>query len=154
MNILIKNADFSEVSVGKSGQMNKSATIKNCYFRYDNFSYGPWGNQVLCFDVSGLSDGAILKVTAYANDVSNNVCRWYSASCPTSDVTCANESDATSFGQTMGTPIRIDRSEDYPSGGGFVTKKVDVPEGANTLLIYVSDEPQNSLVVEIFNLPE
>src|SRR5574344_706766 len=146
MNILIKNADFSAVSLGKAGNVEVSSTVTNIYFERTGYGYIGNGVKVLCFDVSQLA-GSKLKITSYITATVNDICRLYGSDCPTTDISCSDASDVSSFQSYLGAAVQIPKAQ--VSVSGFYTNVVTIPSGAKTMTIYVTGQPQNGLVVNI-----
>lgn len=144
MNILIKNADFSEVSIGKVDtlvELEKKSIITNGFLESTGIAYISSGSKLFGVDVSSLV-GKTIEIKGY---LGSTKCLgvFYTVDCPTTDITFSSTSDSNSFKHSMGGTGTLLKYPDDSSG--IITKSVVVPDGAKSLFVYVSTENMDGL---------
>lgn len=149
MNILIKNADFSAVSIGQAGTVERKSLLTNVYFTLDTpggrvagINYLA-GNKILCYDVSAF-EGKSVKITGRVSTYNPPFARFYSADAISQDTSYTSD-EVSSLNSYFGSPLLTLTGNQ----AGMKTVIVDVPVGAKSLCIYGTDHVDECSVVEI-----
>ena len=136
MNILIKNADFSVVSIGQAGIVERKSLLTNVYFIADLTSPIVAGikytdqAKILCYDVSAL-EGKTVKITGIVSAYNPPFARFYSADAIPQDTSYTSD-EITTLNDHFGAPLQSYSGEQ----AGIKTIIVEVPVGAKSLCIY------------------
>lgn len=146
MNILIKNSDFSQVSIGTVGELPLGSVLTNMYFSplgvinyIENF-------KGVCIDLSQ-SGATKVKIHSYQG-TSKVLGAFYSGTMP-SDTTFANNTQAIAFDTSMNCLGYFGLSD---SGNGFYTVVENIPEGTNTLILNMGlNDVSNAWAIELFS---
>lgn len=150
MNILIKNADFSLVSIGTVGNLQLGSVLLNTYLNSNaSLNYISSGNnKCVCVDLSQ-SNATKVKVYAFAGSSNKILGTFYSGTMPSSDVTFTSSSDALTFNTNM------NKLGSIPMDGtttGYYTAEAIVPSGTNTLVLNVgSNEVSTVWAIELLD---
>lgn len=150
MNILIKNADFSQVSIGKidtTVELEKKCTLTNVYLSNvpDRLKYLTNKLKILAFDVSSYASKNV-KVTGKATNVQKVFCEFFAGNCPTTDQTFRNDESVIDFESTLGSR---EAKVTVPDVTSVTTISTVIPASAKTLLVSIADESPSVCEVEV-----
>jgi len=149
MNVLIKNSDFSQVSVGTVGELPIGSVLYHGFLRPSgNIDYSASRLNCVCVDLSQ-STATKIRVHGYSGRANKCLCAFYSGSMPSSDITFTSSSEASDFSTSMGKLGNISTTE---TTSIWLTMDVDIPEGTNTLVINVGENGEpNAWAIELYN---
>lgn len=128
MNIVVKNADFSEVKIGNVGELSKGSTLSKCYLA-PNLLYINGGQNVVCFDISKVT-GSRIKITSFAGS-SLYMASFYENMPPQSDVIFENSTQVAQMRTFLGTLLSSVKAENQ----GLQSIIVEIPNGAKTIIL-------------------
>lgn len=140
MNILIKNADFSAVSIGQAGTVERKSLLTNVYLmksagdynREAGIEYSENSLKILCYDVSAL-EGKSVKITGRVSSFNPPFARFYSADAILQDTSYTLD-DMKTLNNYFGLPLLTLSGKQT----GTETAIVDVPVDAKSLCIYAA----------------
>ena len=137
MNILIKNADFSAVSIGQAGIVERTSLLTHVYF-IDNTSskvagidYSSNDLNILCYDVSAL-EGKTVKITGKVGAYNSSFARFYSEDAISQDTSYTSSDEVATLNDYFGSPLQTYSGEKR----SMKTVIVEVPVGAKSLCVY------------------
>lgn len=144
MNVLIKNSDFSQVSIGSVGNLPIGHTFTKIYFYSDGtLKYTSSNLKQVSVDLSQVS-GSKVKVTGVAGS-QKVLCAFFSGNAPTQDYTFTSQTEVDIFAASLGTELSYSTTE---SSGEF-TQTLSIPNGANTLIINLSNASSTYVALAI-----
>lgn len=149
MNILIKNADFSQVSIGKidtTVELEKKCTLTNVYLSNvpDKLVYITNRLKIIAFDVSSYASKNV-KVTGKATERQKVFCEFFAGNCPTTDRTFRDAESVNDFESTLGSR----EAKVTVPDASVTTISTVIPASAKTLLVSVADESPSVCEVEV-----
>ena len=138
MNILVKNADFSQVSIGKIEMvLTPVSVISHAYMMSTgNISYLATPlSYCIVYDITSLENGATVEVTGRLG-YEKTICAFYDNPAPTTDSDFASQTDANNYMSVIGTGDTTGCVFSDDATGNAV-KTISVPSGAKCLIVNI-----------------